>query len=141
MNPTAMAAIGPLFQQLFGGQQVAPAAPAPQLGGTTGVGGDALSRLAERNNFGSGIIGGLPEAMQNLPTQQIGAATPSMADMAAENNFGGSEPQKQGGIGQFFGNIDSTLQSPAKTLGIGALGQIDPRLAMAGLLASGFIRQ
>lgn len=133
MNPAAMAAIGPLFQQLFGGQQVAPAAPAPQLGGTTGVGGDALSRLAERNNFGSGavgsgIIGGLPEAMQNLP-QGLPPGTQ------------GIQPEEPSGFGKFFGNIDSTLSSPSKTLGIGALGQIDPRLAMAGLLASGFIRQ
>lgn len=130
MDPATAAAMASVMQRLIGGKQIGAPAPAPMLGGTHGVGGnaDAIAQLAMQNNFGQGgMIGGLPGAMQNLP--EGGSEVPP------------KETQEPSGLGKFFGNLDSTLSSPSKTLGIGALGQIDPRLALAGLLASGFWNQ
>jgi hypothetical protein len=42
-------------------------------------------------------------------------------------------------FGQFFGNLDGNLQSPSKQLGLGLLGQVNPYLPYAGLLAMGLL--
>lgn len=115
MDPMTAMLMSSIGQQAIGGKQLGGIAPPPMLGGGQSV--DAISRLARENNFGQGgMIGGLPPS----PPQE----TP--------------EPS---GFGKFFGNLDKTLSSPSKTLLIGGLGQVDPKLALAGLLASGFMRQ
>lgn len=43
-----------------------------------------------------------------------------------------------GGMDGFFNNLDSTLNSPSKALGLGLLGRINPALGVGGLLFSGF---
>ena len=129
MWPMIAAAVA---KQAIGGKQLGGMAPAPSLGGGSSDFAQQLSQLAQQNNFGhGGMIGGLPQAMQNLP----------QGDGAKVNEKKTVEAPEQSGFGKFFGNIDSTLSSPSKTLGIGALGQIDPKLALAGLLASGFWNQ
>lgn len=40
---------------------------------------------------------------------------------------------------EFFGNLDQNLQSPSKVLGMGLLGQIDPRLGYGALAAMGLL--
>lgn len=42
-------------------------------------------------------------------------------------------------IGGFFGNIDNTIQSPSKLVGLGLLNRQDPNLALAALVASGLL--
>ena len=131
MTAMMMASIG---QKAMGGKQLGGMAPAPMLGGGPGVGVDSISQLARENNFGQGgIIGGLPQAMQNLPQsadQKVNEKKPVTDETSGQSGFGG-----------FLGNIDSTLSSPSKTLGIGLLGRMHPNLALAGLLASGFWNQ
>lgn len=115
------------LNSLIGGRQAGAPAPAPNLGGGSDFAAQ-LAQLAQQNNFGSGMIGGLPEAMQNLPETKVNTKKPEGAP-------------EQSGFDKFFGGIDSTLSSPSKTLLIGGLGQIDPRLALAGLLTSGFMNR
>lgn len=109
-----------LLPGLLGSTQIAPAAPPPNMGPVTGIptNPEAISALARQNNFGSGIFGSTP-----------------VSDLASGSQAGNSNT-KGGG---FFDNLDKTLSSPSKTLGIGLLGQLDPRLALAGLIASGFM--
>jgi hypothetical protein len=77
---------------------------------------------------GNGFVG--PPTLENDPTQFTPPVTPGKEAATA----GKSNP-----FNQFFGNVDQTLQSPSKVLGLGLLGQIDPRLGIAGLIASGFL--
>ena len=46
--------------------------------------------------------------------------------------------EEEGGFDKFFSNLDSTLNSPSKALGLGLLGRINPALGVGGLLMSGF---
>lgn len=138
MTPMVMASI---FKTLIGEKQLGGMAPPPMMGRSNGVGGNAdiLAQLAQQNNFGQGgMIGGLPQAMQNLPET---AGTPKINSKDKAPSSVIEENPEQSGFGKFFGNLDSTLSSPSKTLGIGALGQINPYVGLAALLASGFMNQ
>lgn len=132
-SPLAPAA---LFSSLLGGQQIAAPAPAitpPQAGGL-GQGSDSLAaRLAALST--KTPPNPLQEAISQPASEMLGSATAPISAM------GPPEAQSEGGfgdkIGGFFGNLDQTLQSPSKTIGLGLLSRIDPRAGLAGLLASG----
>jgi hypothetical protein len=63
----------------------------------------------------------------------------SISEVAQQGNFG--TPTAPPGIGDrvggFFGNLDNTLNSPSKILGLGLLGRLDPSLSILGLLGGG----
>lgn len=133
MDPMTAMMMGSFGSQLIGGKQLGAPAPAPNFGGGLDF-SKQLAELAQQNNFGhGGMIGGLPQAMQNLPE------SPKVNDKKPSPVV--EETPEQSGFGGFLGNIDSTLSSPSKTLGIGLLGRMHPNLALAGLLASGFMNR
>jgi hypothetical protein len=118
------------LQQLIGGQQVGQAAPPPQLGAPQAPLGakEATDALIRRQ-------------MQGPPPQQPQMAPPNLPPQMgppSPQDDPLSQPQGiMGKIGGFGRGIDSTLQSPSKMLGIGALSEINPYLGMGGLLAGG----
>ena len=129
-----------ILKTLFGEKQLGQAAPAFQPGMTsqTGLGGTLQSELLKPQgllsllqSLNQGPEAPISEAVESLPTEQFGPP-----DELFE-----SGPDKKAGIkgflSQFGKGIDETLSSPSKQLGIGLLGQIDPRLSLAGLLAGG----
>lgn len=134
-NPLAPAA---LFSSLLGGQQIAAPAPAitpPQAGGL-GQGSDSLAaRLAALST--KAPPNPLQQAISQPASEILGGATAPISAMgppeAQSEGFGGIGDK----VGGFFGNLDQTLQSPSKTIGLGLLNRIDPRAGLAGLLASG----
>ena len=140
-----------ILKTLFGEKQLGAPAAAPQFGGQGGgllgqqSGPEGLMRIlanAGQNPFMGGI-----EALQGQNPELF--AKPQVATPVPTKNeqFGPpdelfeSGPDKKAGIkgflSQFGKGIDETLSSPSKQLGIGLLGQIDPRLSLAGLLAGG----
>ena len=125
-------------------------APAP-MGMPPGLlGGDSMKTLSAPTQTPIADIAGLAQsASQSDPALAMPMEGPPQPYIDA-NQYGkpggpSGPPQTetpQSGFGDklggFFGNIDNTLQSPSKTIGLGLLGNIDPRLGYAGLLASGF---
>ncbi len=129
-------------------------APAPafgQGGGSPGLlGGPSLGldpQLLELLSKQTQPQGGVTEALAQQPQPQtvqapgsnpLGISDTVNALPGVNQDVLGSLGQEEGGgLGGFFGNLDQTLQSPSKLLGLGLLNQIDPRLAGGGLLAGG----
>ena len=113
-----------LLPSLLGSKQVAPAAPAYQPGPTPGVGNDTENLFMDTPP--APTVGDLT---QGLPDWFVQGSTPKPDTTADEQNP----------IEAIFGNLDSNLQSPSKQLGLGLLGQINPNLPYAGLLAMGLL--
>lgn len=107
-------------QGLMGQQQIGPAAPVPQLG-----------MGAMQRNTPPGLLGGAPMG-QSSPIMP-GPPAPENDPLANTGGFGMPD-----GIGGFFGNMDKTLQSPSKLVGLGLLNRLAPGAGLAGLLGSGF---
>ena len=145
---------GGLASSIFGTKQLGGVAPTPDFGGggqlDTSIGpeGEAqspelaalLQQLFSAGGEQTGVVG---EAVGALPPP---IDTPSVQANDVPDFFReGSTPQETpsflSGLGEkaggFFGNLDENLQSPSKVIGMGLLGQIDPRLGYGGLLASG----
>ena len=95
--------------------------------------GKAMSLLASANNFGNPI-----EQGKNAAEDAVGPPITAMGPGAPGTRTTDEQPPVNPFSG-FFGNLDDTLGSPAKVLGMGLLGQIDPRLGAAGLLAGGLL--
>ena len=120
---------------LIGGQQIGPAAPAFNLGGIM----PPVDRLSPE-------VGGLP-AMLAQVMPQGGAENPvqdAQAGLPEREMMGPPEAQDDplaggGFFNSFFNNLDTNLQSPSKVLGLGLLNQINPNLALGGLLAGGLL--
>ena len=126
-------------------------APAP-MGMPPGLlGGDSMKTLSAPTQTPTTDIAGLAQsASQSDPPLAMPMEGPPEGPPQPYGEYGkpggpSGPPQTetpQSGFGDklggFFGNIDNTLQSPSKTIGLGLLGNIDPRLGYAGLLASGF---
>lgn len=140
--PGEAEAAAAILKTLFGDKQLGQVAPSFQPGMTsqTGVGGTLQSELLKPQgllsllqNLNQGPESPVTEALESVPTQTPPVGPP---DELFE-----SGPDKKAGIkgflSQFGKGIDETLSSPSKQLGIGLLGQIDPRLSLAGLLAGG----
>ena len=108
-----------------GEQQIAPPAPAPN----TGLFGNQPN-LSEIDN--------IPLPNTPVPTTQADpvpeffrkGSTPPVDTTADEMSFGDR-------FSNFFGNLDQHMESPSKIIGLGLLGQIDPRLANLALVAGG----
>ena len=126
------------------------------FGGLLGGGGDpnAQIRPAVPINLGGGgggLFGGQNPLASFLPspTDTIGSNITQVASKGAgePRQFGdtttdepdaGNEPNKFSQFaGKFGDNLNRTLSSPTKTAGLGLLGDMDPRLVYAGLLAAG----
>ena len=119
-DPATMAALASLGGQLIGGKQIGAPAPAPQLGGGPLLGRNPL------------------EVMQQQTPPDL-LTPPSMAGMLGEAPPADTTSDEQvGGFDKFFNNLDSTLNSPSKALGLGLLGRVNPALGVGGLLMSGF---
>ena len=108
-----------------GGPQVGSAPVVPTVTGSgiplgSESAAQAMSRMAAGTNFGQ--PGTLSEAITPPASEEAGEPDKTTFSQRVE---------------QFAGNLDNTLNSPAKMLGIGLLGQVDPRLVWAGLLAAG----
>ena len=113
--------------------------PAPNPGNIGGaspglLGGDpntrAISNLAAQGNFGQGT---LEEAITPPASGQIGPPSPEVGPPESRAGTG----DEQGLLSKFFGNLDTTFSSPSGQIGLGLLGQVNPALGGAGLLASG----
>ena len=119
---------------MLGGRAVAPAAPAPMLGGGGLLGGDpaaAMAELAKAGNFGQPLSESLEEAETfALPTVP--------ADIQADDGPGFLDRAKGFGSG-FFDTLDAQFQSPSRTLGIGLLNQARPGAGNAALGLMGLI--
>ena len=121
-----------ILQTLFGQKQLG--APAPQFqpgesGGLDLGGPDLVSLLT---NLGQQDQGGVTNALQALPTEPQ-EGSPDF--VGPPNDAAGIEPP--GFLSDFFGKLDSNLQSPSKVLGLGLLNRLDPKLGLLGLLSSG----
>jgi hypothetical protein len=137
-----IAAIGStVAPSVIGEKQLGGVAPSPGgIGGGMGLldllPGDAgaLSQLAQASNFGQ-------QPLDDAITTPASEQGKSMSDIAAEGNFGEGIQEQENpflkGLGGVFSNIDSTLQSPARMLGIGLLGKLNPALGIGGLIAGG----
>ena len=154
---------GQLLGGIIGSKQLGAAAPAFQSGvsgfqpgGLLGPEDDEQNMLSQLMQTQSQAPTSLEEllALQPQGQQEIPlappvndtAGIPSLQGMAqqqgqAVGSPGMTPPIAGGGFGEkvggFFGNLDQNLQSPSKVIGMGLLGQIDPRLAVGGLLAGG----
>lgn len=117
-NPAMAAAM--MIPQLFGGQQVGPAAPAFNVGRTAAAG--ALSP-----QLASGGLGGL---LSNVAQQT--SEEPSVRQRVED-----IQKPKPDFFSGFFNNLDQGFQSPSRMIGLGLLNQIDPRLAMGGAAVQG----
>jgi hypothetical protein len=88
-----------------------------------------MAQLAQMGNFG-----------QQDPTP-VETSVKKTESLLGENNPAlealRNTPPAAEGLGGFFGNMDSALQSPSKVLGMGLLSQINPYLGVVGLLGSG----
>ena len=118
----------PLISGLLGGgyEAGAPAPPPVDNSGQMGVANPfnantGVSQLAQGNNFGLPI----PNALSGVEKPESSFALPDALKKAGD--FGG----------EFLSNVNNTLESPAKLTGLGLLGDINPRLVYAGLLAAG----
>lgn len=81
---------------------------------------------------------------QKMLEEMLGQQVPqtgvqSLPDLAKQGNFGTppAPPSFGDRAGGFFGNLDNTLNSPSKILGLGLLGRINPGLSLLGLLGGG----
>ena len=118
----------------------------PQLGGIAPIGG-AVSGLGQApQSQPLGLLSKLGQS--NAPQLPIGDAivNDDPSGLLGEDNPALKAlretplpEENKSGIGGFFGNLDDTLSSPSQTLGIGLLGQLDPRLALLGLGAGGLL--
>ena len=109
-----------ILPMLMGGQQQVSAAPPVDNSGLLGppLGSEGLPRFKAAS---SAQIGGVDAAITPPASEQLGEKAP-------DNPFIG-----------FFDKLDTNLQSPSKQIGLGLLGQQDPRLAVAGLIAMGLL--
>lgn len=111
----------PMLMSLFGGggqQQVQAPLPVDNIGLLGGKVGD--SGLRGFRQASNAQIGGI----DNLETEPFS----KKSEGDTPNPFVG-----------FFDKLDTNLQSPSKQIGLGLLGQQDPRLAVAGLIAMGLL--
>jgi hypothetical protein len=147
-DPATMEAVASTVQAAKGTDSVQGITPPPfltspgQFGGPMGainqLGGlngpmSGLGLLARANNFGNPI-----EQGKNAAEDAVGPPITAMGPGAPGTRTTDEQPPVNPFSG-FFGNLDNTLGSPAKLLGLGLLGQIDPRLGAAGLLAGGLL--
>lgn len=108
-----------ILPSLMGGQQQATAAPAVDNSGLLGPPiGQGLPRFKAASNA---QIGGVDAAITP-------PASETLPDKSPANPFIG-----------FFDKLDNNLQSPSKQIGLGLLGQQDPNLALAGIIAMGLL--
>jgi hypothetical protein len=119
--------------------------PPQQLGGLLGtkIAGSAaealgiapgLSELAQGNNFGA-----TQGALQK--SENAGVTPPVPNQLLTEENpaLKALQNAQPTGFEGFFGNLDDTLSSPSKLLGLGLLGQLGPIGGIGGLLAGGLL--
>lgn len=132
-NPALLAS--QFLPSIIGQNQLGPAAPAFQPGQMGLLGG-----IQQPNPIQDilGQIGGI-DALQKDNPQLFNIPAPTPPEVEKEPLISGPEKKEgiKGFLSQFGKGIDSTLNSPSKQLGIGLLGQIDPRLGLAGLAAGG----
>ena len=131
MDPMTLLGLLSAGQSLLGQKQLGGIAPPVNLGGPM----SGMSMLASQNNFGKDPIQegkSVAEAAAPMPSGLLGENNPALKALNATN-------QQPSGLGGFFGNLDDTLGSQSKVLGLGLLGQLDPRLGLAGLLAGGLL--
>ena len=125
-----------ILQTLFGQKQLG--APAPQFqpgeSGGLDLGGPDLASLL--TNLGQQDQGGVTNALQALPTPPQVTELPSVFN-TDEQNSALTPETSPGFLGDFFGKLDSNLQSPSKVLGLGLLNRLDPKLGLLGLLSAG----
>jgi len=116
-----------IVKALIGEKQLGGPAPSPGgVGGAGGLLGGSPGALANLSQFGMSNSGTIEEAVTPPASEQVGPP---------ESRAGtGDQP---GLLGKFFNNLDQTFSSPSKQLGLGLLGNVDPKLGIAGLLASG----
>ena len=146
-DPATMALLSSL-PGLFGGGQLGAAAPAFQPGMSGFRPRGLLSNEAEE---ATRIIQQGPNVPAMSIEDLIGrpetrgqplAAQARAEDVGPPEDRAGEEPPSLGDrVGGFFGNLDQTLQSPSKVIGMGLLNRIDPRLGAVGLLAGGLLGQ
>ena len=129
---------------VIGSKQLGSPAPPPTIGQSGGAGGllgqqidpDELMRILTRSSEANstGALAAVQNQNPDLFAKPETGGPPNTDDLEAK-------PDKldriKGFLGQFGKGIDATLESPSKQLGIGLLGQIDPRLSLAGLVAGG----
>ena len=141
-------AVASILKTLLGQKQLGAPAPAFQPGEMLGQAGglgniqDELLKpqglLSLLQSLNQGPEAPISEAVESLPAEQAGPPSPQFGP---PDELFESGPDKKAGIkgflSQFGKGIDETLSSRSKQLGIGLLGQIDPRLSLAGLLAGG----
>jgi len=141
VDPATMAMLASFGSSLGGGQlgDIAPPfqpGPSPGLLGgpppqaNPAIGMPDIAGLAQSASQSDPALA-MPMEGPPQPYGQPGGPSGPPQDETPQSGFGDK-------LGGFFGNIDNTLQSPSKTIGLGLLGNIDPRLGYAGLLASGF---
>ena len=156
MGPATMMAIASLGGKMIGGGgQFGSIAPPFQAGLSPGLLNPmsyeqpALFRDNGLPTSGLDLFNSLQQASPEpapiaTPTEiPLGGVNPvddalkqsSLADI--DNGIAENDPQNP--FSQFFGNLDSNLQSPSKQLGLGLLGQLNPNLPYAGLLAMGLL--
>ncbi len=131
-----------LLQGLFNrGGQFGPAAPVFQPGMSgfqpQGLLGDQSQEATRVIQQGPDFTAQSLEELIGRPEQRGQELAPQVT---AQDEMGPPEEspmtlgQRAGG---FFGNLDQTLQSPSKVIGMGLLNRIDPRLGAVGLLSGG----
>jgi len=132
---------------------VGAAAPAPDNGGApAGLLGAAPDSIDPNNTQNSGI--NLQELISKLPPPKEAprvqvndqnnpvTSMPSVFNTDAQNTSMTQDAEQSGfgdKFGGFLGGVDDTLQSPAKMLGLGLLGNVNGNLPGVGLLLSGLL--
>ena len=114
-----------LFGVMGGEPEMAPPAPAPNQG-----------LFGNKPNLSE--IDNIPLPNNPVPTTEADpvpeffrkGSTPPVDTTNDEMTFGDR-------ANNFFGNLDQHMESPSKILGLGLLGQIDPRLARLALIGGG----
>ena len=140
-DPATMAALAAILPSIIGGKQLGGQAPAPNLGqGLLGqqMSPEELMKLLTMTEQGNNF-GGIGAVQNQVPELFKPKGPPFETKGPPESLKTGPEKKEgiKGFLSQFGKGIDSTLSSPSQQLGIGLLGQIDPRLSLAGLLAGG----
>ena len=142
-DPATGALVAAAAPAIIGGKELGGQAPSPGgiggsspggIGGSGGLLGGDLSGILPLlpslllNQGSGGVQGALEESgvASTGPREEVGPP---------ESRAGAGE--QAGLLGKFFNNLDTTFSSPSKQLGLGLLGNINPALGGAGLLASG----
>ena len=103
-----------------GNQQQIQAPPPPGLLGPAPKLGQEDVQPLIRSNPDAGTLN---EAITPPASEQLPEPKPTLGERASG----------------FLGNIDNTLQSPSRMIGLGLLNNQDPRLAIGALIASGLL--